>query len=85
MYKVSENYPRLKELLDSGERIVCYIDFTIDLSSGEKYTFRDIAEAIRWEEACKNNLMKTVFKDGEYVGVPPTLKEIRNRLNNNKF
>ena len=42
-------------------------------------------DGLTWDEACSNNLMKTVFKDGEYVGVPHTLKEIRDRLNNNKF
>ena len=40
---------------------------------------------LTWDEACKDNLMKTVFKDGEYVGIPHTLKEIRDRLNNNRF
>ena len=53
MYKASEDYPRLKELLDNGERIVCYVDFTVDLSSGERCTFRDVADAIRREEPCQ--------------------------------
>ena len=48
----------------------------------KKITYMD---GLTWDEACENNLMKTVFKDGEYVGAPHTLKEIRDRLNNNRF
>ena len=48
----------------------------------KKITYMD---GLTWDEACKDNLMKTVFKDGEYVNVPHTLKEIRDRLNNNRF
>lgn len=49
MYKASEDYPRLKELLDSGGRIVCYVDYKIELSDGTQYICRDIAEARRFE------------------------------------
>lgn len=49
MYKASEDYPRLKELLDSGEKIVCYVDYKIELSDGTQYICRDIAEARRFE------------------------------------
>ena len=50
MYKVSEDYPRLKELLDSGEGVVCYIDFNVTLPSGNKFICRDIAEARMWDD-----------------------------------
>ena len=47
---VSEDYPRLKELLDNGERIACYIDEKYTLSSGNEVVFRDIAEARMFDD-----------------------------------
>ena len=44
MYKASEDYPRLKELLDKGERIICYIDFQF---GNKEWKFLDIAEAYK--------------------------------------
>lgn len=43
MYKASEDYPRLKELLDSGEIIVCFIDYDFGIKSTIRC--RDIAKA----------------------------------------
>ena len=50
MYMVSEDYPRLKELLDNGERIACYIDEKFTLPSGNELVCRDIAEARKFDD-----------------------------------
>ena len=50
MYKASEDYSRLKELLDKGERIVCYIDEKFTLPSGNVIVCRDIAEAGKFDD-----------------------------------
>lgn len=47
----------------------------------KKITYMD---GLTWDEVCKDNLMKTVFKDGELVK-SESLFEIRARLNNNRF
>lgn len=47
---VSEDYPRLKELLDNGERIACYIDEKFTLPSGNEIICRDIAEARMFDD-----------------------------------
>lgn len=47
-YKVSKDYPRLKQLLDEGYKIVCWV--TWDWSLGENDMVTDIAEAKRLGE-----------------------------------
>ena len=44
-YKVSKDYPRLKQLLDEGHKVVCWV--TYDWSQGNGYMVTDIAEAKR--------------------------------------
>ena len=44
-YKVSKDYPRLKQLLDEGHKVVCWV--TYDWSRGNGYMVTDIAEAKR--------------------------------------
>lgn len=44
-YKVSKDYPRLKQLLDEGHRVVCWV--TYDWSRGDGHMVTDIAEAKR--------------------------------------
>lgn len=39
---------------------------------------------LTWEESLDNNLLETVFKDGKMTK-EQSLKEIRNKLNNNNF
>ena len=46
-----------------------------------KITYMD---GLTWEEACDNNLLQTVYKDGELVK-SESLTDIRRRLNNGKF
>lgn len=47
-YKVSKDYPRLKQLLDEGHKVVCWV--TYDWNRGDGYMVTDIAEAKRLEE-----------------------------------
>lgn len=47
-YKVSKDYPRLKQLLDEGHKIVCWV--TWDWSLGKNDMVTDIAEAKRLGE-----------------------------------
>lgn len=42
-YKVSKDYPRLKQLLDSGHWVVCWV--TYDWSRGGGHMVTDIAQA----------------------------------------
>lgn len=42
-YKVSKDYPRLKQLLDSGHWVVCWV--TYDWSRGDGHMVTDIAQA----------------------------------------
>ena len=42
-YKVSKDYPRLKQLLDSGCWVACWV--TYDWSRGDGYMVTDIAQA----------------------------------------
>lgn len=42
-YKVSKDYPRLKQLLDEGHKVVCWV--TYDWNRGRGYVATDIAEA----------------------------------------
>lgn len=44
-YKVSKDYPRLKQLLDEGHKVVCWV--TYDWSQGDGHMVTDIAEAKR--------------------------------------
>lgn len=44
-YKVSKDYPRLKQLLNEGHKVVCWV--TYDWSQGNGYMVTDIAEAKR--------------------------------------
>ena len=47
-YKVSKDYPRLKQLLDEGHKVVCWV--TYDWNRGRGYMTTDIAEAKRLGE-----------------------------------
>lgn len=42
-YKVSKDYPRLKQLLDSGHWVACWV--TYDWSRGDGHMVTDIAQA----------------------------------------
>lgn len=42
-YKVSKDYPRLKQLLDGGHWVVCWV--TYDWSRGDGHMVTDIAQA----------------------------------------
>lgn len=44
-YKVSKDYPRLKQLLDEGNKVVCWVTYVWDRGNGRIVT--DIAEAKR--------------------------------------
>ena len=44
-YKVSKDYPRLKQLIDEGHKVVCWV--TYDWSRGNGDMVTDIAEAKR--------------------------------------
>lgn len=44
-YKVSKDYPRLKQLLDERHKVVCWV--TYDWSQGNGYMVTDIAESKR--------------------------------------
>lgn len=44
-YEVSKDYPRLKQLLDEGHKVVCWV--TYDWSQGDGHMVTDIFEAKR--------------------------------------
>lgn len=45
---MSDDYDKLMELLDQGNVVACYVDYTVDYGS-EKKVFRDIAKAKKKE------------------------------------
>lgn len=49
-YKVSKDYPRLKQLLDSGHWVACLV--TYDWSRCDGYMVTDIAQAKHRGEDC---------------------------------
>lgn len=68
-YKVSKDYPRLKQLLDSGHWVACWVTYDWNLGFGDCFMVTDIAIAIHrgkeeyecYSVSCRNTAFARVF------------------------
>ena len=42
---MSEDYGKLRKLLDDGNVVVCFVNYVYDVGGGRKITYRDVAKA----------------------------------------
>lgn len=42
---MSEDYDKLRKLLDDGYVVVCFVNYLYDMGGGRKITYRDVAKA----------------------------------------
>ncbi len=70
-YKVSKDYPRLKQLLDEGHRIVCWVTYDFSCGRWEKpYWVTDIAEAV-YRDAGENSEYMIASRGRGFCSVYP--------------
>lgn len=41
---MSEDYEKLRKLLDDGNVVVCFVNYVYDVGGGRKITYRDVAK-----------------------------------------